>query len=173
MELVTRSAQGSTGQELTASGLAGDTDIEYFIRARIIIPSAGSANVLRLRPNGATSNLRSRYSANQAPSTAGTDAIIANLSSSFTGAPLSVLWWIHCYAAKTLNGVTVQRGFWCRGQVIGEDTNTLGTYALESDITWDETATELTSLVFRSNDANGIEAGSEMLVFKPTVTFGA
>lgn len=169
--LKTRATQASTGQTLTVSGLTGNADGYYVIRGRLIVPSA-TANTITLRPNGLNTNLYSRIGANNAAGTAQNEWRLGGAwSSSFTGVPVLVYEFnMLMYASKSLNGTAIYSSYWCDSNLCGDLTNNQS-YSWQSHGTWDETSTELTSLEFRSSDASGIEAGSEILVFSPTQTF--
>ncbi len=171
--LKTRVLQASTGQTMTISGLSGNSDGAYIIKGRLVIPSA-TLQTLTMRPNGLTTNLFSRDTNNYG-TLGGTSAdwSLGSWSAGFTGSPLRVDLRMEIFPGKTQDGNTAYTTFFSELHLCAPTTGTLETYSFQSHGVWNETATELTSLVLNSSNASGLEAGSELLVYVPTVSFTA
>lgn len=169
---VGRYTQTSTGQSLTISGLGGNTHRHYLLKGRVIVPSA-TANVLSLQPNGLTSNQTSEQSEQFGAVTKDTIWRVADVGVGDTGTPLMMVdFTCEIMAGATINGTACYRSYCCTAWLSGDATDR-ETVVWSTTGIWDETSTELTSIVLYSSDASGIEADSEVLVFTPNNTFGA
>ena len=169
--LKTRVTQAVTGDTMTISGLAGDTEGYYTIIGRLFIPTA-TAQIVTLRPNGLVTNLFNELSNqwDQTP-TRNTTWQLLNITSAFTHSPqLQVDINIEVYAGTAVNSVASIRGYRADSHLMGTATN-LESFEIQSTGIWNESSTELTSLVIHSNDASGLIAGSELLVYTPNDTF--
>lgn len=157
--------------DLVVSGLVGETDGEYYIAGRLLVPTA-QAQIVTILPNGLTTNLLGTRTDNGGAYSDTTAIQLANYGASFTGVPLEVAFEARMYARKTLNGHAVNRTIWGRTELSG----TLSTHEVYPILwwgQWTEQATGLTSLTFRASVASGLLAGSEVIVWTPTRAFGA
>lgn len=161
--------QASDASTMTISGLSGDSEGYYTIIGRFIMPSA-SGTQLTIRPNGLTTNLLSETSNQYGGVARAANWEIAEYTNAFTASGNLVLDInINMFTSKTLGGVSVRRSYrsWCH---IANTATNLESYEILTAGVWDETSTEITSLVFNSS-LNNILAGSQLLVYTPNDTF--
>lgn len=164
--------QASNGQTMTISGLSGNTDSEYILHGALLVPTA-TANIISIQPNGLATNQVAKLTSLFGTAAAKTVWEIANYSAGFTGVPVMMLEFeARIRAAKTLNGTAVYASIYGSSHLIGDLANN-ESYSYQFHGLWDETSTEITSLVINSSVATGILADSEVKIYKPTVGFTA
>jgi len=154
LQLVEHKSVGADTQEVTFSGLNGDTDLVYLLLARIV-NDAGVAVIYDLQPNGTTTNQRFSYLAWTSAATAnvgGTTMAVGQLAATDTG--LFVVW----FYAKT--GET-RLSF---GQNLTADSTAISGRNVVA--IWNETATNVTSIDFFADAANGIGDGSALTLYR-------
>lgn len=145
----------------TFSGLDGDTDGQYLLIGRLI--ANGGTNTLNLEPNALASNLLFSRNFNGGQNTDLTDWRLCDACSAST----TIHFALTVYGSKSINSVASVRN------VNGSITQVIGggsgsNFILNVGGTWNETATNLTSLRLISNVASGIGNGSYAALYKYT-----
>jgi hypothetical protein len=145
----------------TFSSLDGNTDGAWCLKTKIK-NNSGSGPFYTIAPNGASSNFNSGQFYQQNGS-AGQSAYTDKLTLGFANANATLF--SSCsdiYPRKTANSVALQ--FTYCGNFINYDGSTLyqGTAAGQ----WNETSTNVTSLVLGSSISNGLGSGSEAWLYK-------
>lgn len=149
---------GASGDGVFKRALDGDVDGEYVLVHRTRATS--TISTVDLRPNGITSNQVSRRVTHQNSTVTYPRLVIAQVpSGDLEGGELS-------FNAKTGE----MRTYRSHNYLQTEDPATEGGQFIRSWAgTWDETATNITSLVIASDDAsNGLDVGSEYVLYRRT-----
>ena len=156
-QLIERWVATDAATSKTFSNLHGDTDLEYYIRARIVNGYNGAINIQSRLNNDSGNNYGfQNFSGADTATAAARDTSEAQLYLSNTSAQNEIMVFEYTINAKSgvvrtiigtsiddISTTTVTKA-WCFGQV------------------WNNTADEITSIVFLSNQTNGIGAGSEI-----------
>lgn len=161
LELIENKEFGSAATTYTFSTLNGDTDYQYYIQYRIVKGAAG-AMTITVRPNGLTTNQRSRWSyVGSAGTGTGTDTnglAIAFNGSGSTGASevdAGVAW------------IQAQTGANRSGEASVTEATGTEVFRIMVGWTWHTaTSTNITSLDITSSLANGIGAGSFVRLYR-------
>jgi len=149
----------SNAQTLTVNGLNGNADESYMIVAKQI-NNGSTACGLRIRPNGDSNASGYTYVALENSGTAWSN----------TTGDFSALLFLYagsggeCHGSATLNAKTGSRRF-CSAENI-DSRPMRGIHGSW----WKDTSTNITSLQFWSDTANGIGAGTEIKIFIPSTT---
>jgi hypothetical protein len=151
----------SSNQTITFSDLDGNTDGVYRLIAKLI-SSAGTAPNIELRPNGATTNLSSsqHYIDNGIAGISSQTKWLAGFQKAGGGTLMLV---VDIFAEKDVNSVAsaaFYNGTWSSFNNTG-----IGGYIGGR---WNETATNITSLEIRGDQANCINSGSKLSLYKYT-----
>jgi hypothetical protein len=157
-------------QTVTFSNLDGDSDRFYLLKFKVKKNGGGSGTAYNyyLRPNGVTSNLSSQQFFPFMTTTGGSSGVSTSSDASaitLFGTTYQIGYWdgfVHISAEKT-----VPRLFNIRSDRYTD--NAAGTIQLGLGRTsgrWNETSTNLTSLVIHCSQASGIAAGSDFHLYK-------
>jgi hypothetical protein len=158
--LVEKKLITSNSTTVTFSSLDGDTDEVYRLVCRLINNSGGTTKYT-LQPNGVTTNQSSafRYDTHDLPRTIAATLQLSDNSADVTnGTWLTIT--IDFWAKKNPNSVAAIRQF--HAQIGVAPAASLAHVAG----VWNETATNVTSLVVAAANTNGIGNGSTMALYK-------
>jgi hypothetical protein len=140
---------------ITFSGLNGDTDGVYLLEFRIDTTNATSG--VFVRPNGATTNLSdSRFFPGGSDTSASEWELYHN-----SGNAATLTGWMVVYASKSIQSVAHPR--YSNFGLIQDQS---GIVPVTGAGKWNESSTNMTSLVIFTNQATGIKAGSYAALYK-------
>jgi hypothetical protein len=151
---------GAAANSITFSGLDGDTDKIYLLKYYLKIggPSAVTYSIT-LKPNNVTTNQtvfsRTTSTSTTTPNATTSTFIVANAgrgSEYYTNVHISV-------------HRGIQRMFAAESAIYANSTN----YVSESILYWNETSTNLTSIVLAGSSTGNFDVGSEFHLYKYTV----
>jgi hypothetical protein len=150
-------------QEFTLSGLDGDAELGYRIRAELYISATASEYIIK--PNGLTTNQRwAVTTVDLAPSTQRQETEMVIVESGAYTAPAWVSVEIVIEATRTIGGLAHYRAFRSEATV-NSDAAGAHTYRFRGAGSWrDGGAANLTSLVFRAQAGVYILANSQAIV---------
>jgi hypothetical protein len=167
LTLVATNTLASDAQTSTFSGLDGDTDGVYLIIADLICVGGVA---ITLQPNGVTTNQSTQYQTNQqgTGSAQSNTATLLLCNGSQDGAANSNISITSTFFASKLIGSTaIPRRMISTAQFIctsGGHTNHIGCFY--SGGYWNETSTNVTSIVIAANVANALRTGSRISLYK-------
>jgi len=146
---------GTAATSVTLTGLDGDADSVYEITGRLLL-ALGVGNIV-VRPNNVTTNLKSSQ---HKGSSVIAEATTWRLSSWTVAAATyhALHFKMILHAARTTNGVSTKRRYHFTGS---RDAGDVMDYQAGAGV-YDDATANLTSLVFLSNVAAGILAGSDI-----------
>jgi hypothetical protein len=153
---ISKSTVGAATQTVTISSLDGNTDLVYMIVIRMV-GTLGTSSRLDVRPNAVTTNLSGATA--HSDGTTFTQAGIGTeipVMGAIVGATASIEVLIHCATGQIRTVASRYQG-----------NNTAGgsSFVGNGGGKWDETATNITSLVFRTASGVNIEPGSEFVIY--------
>jgi len=161
--LVERQTLAAAAQEVTFSGLAGDTDERYLLRWRILTADGTALVPLLWAPNGLSTNLRHVRHYNGAAYAGGGDG--HNVSTDTAG-------WIAGHGNVSAQTCTGNAWIWAKTgarRSVHADVLHVTTQDFTSNhyfITWSDTTTEITSMKLVGNAANILGVGSVFELYK-------
>lgn len=159
--LIEKQTITSAVTDVTFSGLDGDTDKVYLLMGRIIVPSGGSNPVFTWQPNGITTNQSSQRMYANGGATAADQTSNLWLLDGIVATTVSFSVTIH--ASKVENSVAMIRNHFGTFQAIyGAGTIAVGTVSGQ----WNETSTNITSIVVHSSVASKIGNGSTIALYR-------
>lgn len=145
-------------QSYTFSGLNGNTDGIYYFFFKFI--NGGSTSFYTLQPNGVTSNQSGqRFYSDNGSGSAG--SIASTLEISFATATVQSIASGYFYARDNPNSVAATRQYVSQFSTFAT-TVTTGHYAGR----WNETSTNITSLVVTGDQSDSLKSGSELFLYK-------
>jgi hypothetical protein len=145
-------------QSATFSGLNGDADGIYSLQCAIL--NGGSTSFYTLQPNGVTSN--QTYSRGYTDGTTFNNNTGSTIQIGFTIAAQQIWTQTMIYARKNPNSVAMPRRFYTTFHNWTGALNNVGNIGA----TWNETATNMTSLVVTGDQADSIKSGSQLYLYK-------
>lgn len=159
--LVTSTILSSAATSTTISSLTGDTAKEYRILFRAVNGYAG-ANVYSLRPNNDSG---SNYGHQNVTGNSGTMACSRNTSATGFVIGEGAASGDMCISEIFLHAASgYRRLMLCKHSmsVSGTTVTQINDYAS----VWNNTANEITSLVFLSNQTNGLGIGTQIIIYR-------
>ena len=150
-------AMATTASSVNISGLNGDVDVEYKVVLRAI--SAVDATAIVISPNNDTTT----YGFQQIYGSV-TD-IIAGRSTTFTGFYAGYADANHLIQTDMV--ICAKTGFvrTALNNMLEDTTGTTVTYVTLQGLSYDDTSTNITSLVFNANKTNGIGIGTYIALY--------
>lgn len=154
--ITTTHAVGADVQNFDITGLAGDTDGDYVLTGRIVMPN-GVVPTISLQPNQISANqdgnIQSTVSSNPPATTRITSLMLAQIATDAAGTPYV---WFNARLTALTGRV---RRFLSQGtDFSGTTANTKRTLLTIGE--WSDTTTVITSLRIATNVAASIKAGS-------------
>lgn len=159
-ELVEAKTVTANSTTLTFSGLDGDTDSAYML-VWSIINNAGANVFYSVQPNGVTSNQGGTFSNWTTTFNSSTTSALTVGNGLDGGNSYGVAYF---YASKSIDSIARKRGTWSQGTYTSAAAAASGTFV--SSGIWNESSTNVTSIEFESDSANGIGDGSRVCLYK-------
>lgn len=162
-QLIYSSVVAANTTSVTISGLTGNTDVEYFLNIRYIGNGpAATTNRIYLYPNGDTTAGHYGYiylgGINTTPDSDFNTASAARLT--YVADPNNQAFTnVHIYA-KTGNN-----RMWTSLHAADIDSSNTVMQVMAWTTIWNESVTEITSLVIQADQANGIKAGTSIELY--------
>jgi hypothetical protein len=153
---VSKTTVGSAVQTVTISSLDGNTDVVYMVIIRFK-GTSGTSSRLDVRPNGVTTNLSGATA--HSDGTTFTQAGIGTeipVMGSIVEATASIEVLIHCATGQIRTVASRYQG---------NNTGGGSSFVGNAGGKWDETATNITSLVFRTASGSDINPGTEFVIY--------
>jgi len=159
LTLVEHKTVTSNSTTQTFSGLDGNSDGTYSLSCRIVNNSGGSAAVYTWQPNAVTSNQASRHNAagGSNTDTSNLQLGIGNSNGNWASFTATIFAKANPHSIGFARTYTGQVTYFTSSPAVGIGTTGGG---------WNETSTNITSIVVVSDQANGIGDGSECWLYK-------
>lgn len=163
LTLVERKTITANTTTVTFSGLDGNTDGTYLLTGKII-NNSGAAPFYAMRPNGATTNLKSNLAYNSGSGYSQANGTTGRIFFSQANGTANTFQQI-IHAKK--NTHSIAQPAIAMGSFTAFDGSNQAIPAFTGWV-WDETSTNITSLDIVCESANGIGDGSELCLYKYT-----